>query len=570
MTFSGAGILLPFVRKGSIGGGGGGGAFLTNGVSNITQTGLNLINSPSTNGLVLTFNNPSGSTVQLGLTGQLTSAGMSPTGASGTFTNANITVDVAGRITAASNGSGGTSGSCVLAGIGSGGFTNVTVGQGLSYSAPNLTCVTGSSSTLGCLRPDGTTITSSGGVLTAVGSGNTPYVVPSFTGSPQTVTAATHHQGADAKVICWFSSSPSVGMDCAVTNSNPAGAGDITFAYGATPFRVVIYTPGGAGIQGAVGPTGPAGSNGTNGAISRIYNAGSALPVEPFLNFVSGGCVDNSGAMRTDCTGTGGGAGTASQLGDLTPVNTTSTRQTLGGSCSSSTPCNYRVGNVVFTITAPVTVDISGTSANDTIGYYLSSGTLFAGNNGAETLTCSSGCTTAGGFVANTWPVGSVPLWQTTLTANTWDTIVPATMDKRAVYSTQNIKAGSNIGVVPSPIDGSITISLQSSPTITGTAAFTINTTTFSSTPVFNLALGNFQTITLTGNVSSSTVSNPVTGDRLVFNVCQDATGSRTFVWPTGFKGTMTIGSTASKCNTQEFYYDGSSYWALSAGQTNQ
>ena len=42
------------------------------------------------------------------------------------------------------------------------------------------------------------------------------------------------------------------------------------------------------------------------GAILRIDNSGSVLPVEPSLNFVNGGCVDNPGATRTDCTVAGG------------------------------------------------------------------------------------------------------------------------------------------------------------------------------------------------------------------------------------------------------------------------
>jgi hypothetical protein len=97
-----------------------------------------------------------------------------------------------------------------------------------------------------------------------------------------------------------------------------------------------------------------------------------------------------------------------------------------------------------------------------------------------------------------------------------------------------------------------------------------INPVTFSATPTFDFSLGEIQTITLTGNVTSSTISNSLSGQKATFNICQDSTGSRSFVWPTGFKGTMTIGSTASKCNVQEFYYDGTNWWALSTGATNQ
>jgi hypothetical protein len=96
-----------------------------------------------------------------------------------------------------------------------------------------------------------------------------------------------------------------------------------------------------------------------------------------------------------------------------------------------------------------------------------------------------------------------------------------------------------------------------------------VNVVPFSSTPTFDASLGNTQKITLTGNVTSSTLSNAVAGQAINFLVCQDATGGRTFVWPTNIKGGMTIGSTASKCNAQTFIFDGTNAYALSPGVTN-
>lgn len=48
----------------------------TNGTNNTSQTALNLQNSAATNGLTLTFTNPSGGNVQLGLSGTLNDAGL--------------------------------------------------------------------------------------------------------------------------------------------------------------------------------------------------------------------------------------------------------------------------------------------------------------------------------------------------------------------------------------------------------------------------------------------------------------------------------------------------------------
>lgn len=96
-----------------------------------------------------------------------------------------------------------------------------------------------------------------------------------------------------------------------------------------------------------------------------------------------------------------------------------------------------------------------------------------------------------------------------------------------------------------------------------------LNTVTFSATPTFDASKGNTQKITLTGNVTSSTLSNAAAGQFLYFEICQDATGSRTFVWPSNVKGGMTIGSTASKCSAQSFIFDGTSAYAVSPGVSN-
>jgi hypothetical protein len=98
---------------------------------------------------------------------------------------------------------------------------------------------------------------------------------------------------------------------------------------------------------------------------------------------------------------------------------------------------------------------------------------------------------------------------------------------------------------------------------------YRVNTVSFSTTPVFDAALGDTQKITLTANVTSSTLSNASTGQTISFIICQDATGGRTFVWPTNVLGGMTIGSTASKCSAQNFIFDGTNAYALSAGVAN-
>jgi hypothetical protein len=86
----------------------------------------------------------------------------------------------------------------------------------------------------------------------------------------------------------------------------------------------------------------------------------------------------------------------------------------------------------------------------------------------------------------------------------------------------------------------------------------TLTTVTFSATPTFDGSTAAAFKLTLTGNVTSSTLSNAVAGEPLAFEICQDATGGRTFVPPANVQGWLTISSTAGACSLEVFYFDGS------------
>ena len=96
-----------------------------------------------------------------------------------------------------------------------------------------------------------------------------------------------------------------------------------------------------------------------------------------------------------------------------------------------------------------------------------------------------------------------------------------------------------------------------------------LNTVAFSATPTFDASRGNTQKIVLTGSVPSSSLANAAPGEQINLIICQDGTGSRTFVWPSNVKGGMTIGTTASKCSAQTFVFDGTNAYAQSGGMTN-
>jgi parallel beta-helix repeat protein len=75
---------------------------------------------------------------------------------------------------------------------------------------------------------------------------------------------------------------------------------------------------------------------------------------------------------------------------------------------------------------------------------------------------------------------------------------------------------------------------------------------------------GNVQAVTLEANATSSSITNPVTGQELTIQWIQDATGSRTYAWPTAckFAGASAPSATATANYTDSvtFIYNGT-YW---------
>jgi len=204
-----------------------------------------------------------------------------------------------------------------------------------------------------------------------------------------------------------------------------------------------------------------------SGAIStKPAKAGTVIP--PSCNVGEAFFKTNAPAGQNlyGCTSTNTwnqmqGIGMASQLGDFTATNTSASVEMLGAGCSTATPCKIRTGSVLFTMTAPVTLSLSGVSTGGTIFWYLSPPQLLtAGHNSVATLTCSPGCTVASGVTS--FPPDATPLWQTTFTANVWDAINPATMDKRAFLSRNVIALGSGVSSASDPTTGIQTLSTDS------------------------------------------------------------------------------------------------------------
>jgi len=98
---------------------------------------------------------------------------------------------------------------------------------------------------------------------------------------------------------------------------------------------------------------------------------------------------------------------------------------------------------------------------------------------------------------------------------------------------------------------------------------FTYTAVSFSSTPTFTLTGNTIFSMTLTGNVTSSSIVGGTPGSEIVVNLCQDSVGGRTFVWPASFLNPPTVSSTANACQGSTFYLNNSSQWILVAGTSN-
>ncbi|HET9837482.1 MAG TPA: hypothetical protein VFR84_04545, partial [Candidatus Angelobacter sp.] len=85
----------------------------------------------------------------------------------------------------------------------------------------------------------------------------------------------------------------------------------------------------------------------------------------------------------------------------------------------------------------------------------------------------------------------------------------------------------------------------------------TFTTVTFSATPTFDASAAATFKLTLTGNVTSATLSGAVAGEPLAFLVCQDAVGGRTFAPPANVLGWVTVPATANACALETFIFDG-------------
>lgn len=318
-----------------------------------------------------------------------------------------------------------------------------------------------------CEIRDGATVFSATVPVSAtLGGTGTSGTVFWYVSSQQIVTAghnsaATITCSAGCSVVLGITAFPSDSIPLWQTTFTGNVWDPISFA---TMDRRAVYSrnvlAGGSGVLSATDPSSGTQTFTVDPTVVPRYFTGSGAPS---ANCTAGRdfYTDTTGLNLYFCDAANtwkvGGIGMLAQAGDFAATNSSATVQTIGANCSASAPCQAGVGNAIFTMVAPATATIGGTSANDTIYWYSDGTALYAGYNGAETITCA-GCTALTGITA--FPVHAVPLWATTITANAWNTIAGA-MDKRRAYSAYASAAGSGITISNNSATGVDTFSID-------------------------------------------------------------------------------------------------------------
>jgi hypothetical protein len=101
------------------------------------------------------------------------------------------------------------------------------------------------------------------------------------------------------------------------------------------------------------------------------------------------------------------------------------------------------------------------------------------------------------------------------------------------------------------------------------TTTFNYSLLAFSSTPAFNFTPNTAFKLTLTGNVTSSTLVGAASpGAFAAFSLCQDGVGGHSFVFPPNFSppSGFTFATAANICKNLLFFYDGTNWQGVGGG----
>jgi hypothetical protein len=205
----------------------------------------------------------------------------------------------------------------------------------------------------------------------------------------------------------------------------------------------------------------------------------------------------------------------------------------------------YSTANARFELSS---AGAGATGATGPTGATGATGSTGATGVGATGATGPAGATGATGPTGATGATGATGTFSGTLASN-------LDVNSNSIVSASN----GNILITPNGTGKTRITNLNYSEA----APFAV---TYGATITPDVANGNIQTVTLTGNVTFSAFTNPIAGQSLTLFVVQDATGSRTLTSTMKFAGgSKTLSTAANAIDIITAYYDGTNYYATLA-----
>jgi hypothetical protein len=296
------------------------------------------------------------------------------------------------------------------------------------------------------------------------------------------------------------------------------GTGSVVFSNGPTFVAPILGTPASVALANATGLSLLTGVTGTlpvaNGGTGVTATQGNGTKVQ-----LSTGATVTNDCVKFDANGNTVDAGAACGTGGLSPI----ADQTFLGNISGSTA---------------TPAALTATQLTAALNAFSSSlkGLVPASGGGTTTFLRADGA-----FAA---PPGGATIASSTGTL-------------------KGDGAGNAVAVTGTGTDCVLVNGSSGACGTGGGVTVAYATVTFSATPTFTCSGTGIQAfaITLTGNVTSSTLASCSTGQAVYFRIIQDATGGRSFTWPANNVGATTISaslnSTASTALNQGFVFDG-------------